>query len=369
VGGLALAVHCWLRINAAAVTSSGQTGGFTEVADVGTTIAGTVNNISLAVSTQQVAADGTFASTATASATAKPAHIVIVYKPKVVGGGGEEEPPPEPGVFTHGDQITTSNVGLLGSGEVTNETLGATTYDTAFNGQTITHKHYTGRVTVTGNNVTFRYCQFDAGITNLEGANRRFTVEDSDIGPPTGTYIFDNGVVGMIDFTLRRCRIRNCNEGARCQGSVLVEDTIVYSMNGEADDHSDCFQIYGAQGGVSGGTGLVFRRVNADCRWDAWTPAEPFDSKNWGNGTMQMGDGPTNMQITIEDSLLAGGYVCMRLEDAKASTNLSYIVRNVKIVRGSVRGAPCAITGSEQGQITWSNVTWSDNGQAIPKPT
>jgi hypothetical protein len=359
VDGYAFAVHGWL-VNSGTAPTTTQTGGFTELADVGTSMLSGVN-VALAVAAQQITADAAFASTGTPSVSAKPAAIAITYRPYT--------PPvaPPPGTFTHGDQITTSNVGLPGSGQTTTSTLGATDYDSSYDNATITNIHFTGRVTVEANNITFRYCQFDEGLEGDENADAYFTIEDSDIGPATGLFHNTDGIIGWDQFAVRRCRVRNCNEGFRCQGSTLVEDTIVYSMDGLTDDHSDCFQINGAGGGVSGGTGLVFRRVNADVRWDGWDGLT-YNSKTWGNATFEMGDGPEDMTITIEDSLLAGGYVSMHLEDALAATNLAYVVRNLKFVRGSFRDRVCDITGSEQGQITWSNVTYSDNGEAIPKP-
>lgn len=80
-GGLAIAVWGGTRTSGTGVTFSGYTNSFSEVHDTTTTRAGAGNDISLAVATRTPTADGTFASTATASGVcASIGAVIALYK-------------------------------------------------------------------------------------------------------------------------------------------------------------------------------------------------------------------------------------------------------------------------------------------------
>jgi hypothetical protein len=291
-----------------------------------------------------------------------------------------DDPPPggyTPPTFTHGDQLTASNIGYLPWGETLTTVSGDQLITTG--NQTIRNRRYTGYVEVAANNVIFERCHFYEMVSNFENSQYHFEIWDSEIGPPTGWSLSGfslasstQGAVGRYNFLLRRCYIHDWDEGPRMQMSCSIIECFIDRIHRpEPLAHCDGSQTYGANGGVSGGTGLNIIRTRYNCRM--YNDSRVVDPTDYASSCYQCGDFPVNMAVTVQNNLFEGATIGLRCYDAVTGSGLTHSITGNKFVRGSFQmfngvETPASTENSAPGNVTWSNNTWSDNGQVISAP-
>jgi hypothetical protein len=312
--------------------------------------------------------------------TASPTGVAAVARPVTGSLAGtvartaaaEAVGPYEPPTFTHGDQLTPTNIGYTPWGEelttTVEEDVLIETPDT-----TIRNTRFMGVVVIRANNVVFERCHFYKMVSNFEDQEYHFEIYDSEIGPPTGWTItgYDlessvQGAIGRYNWLARRCYIHDVDEGPRMQRSCdLVECFVDRLHRPTTNEHCDGAQTYGANGGVSGGSGLSIVR----CRFNArlYDPGRnPIGEL--GSSCYQNGDGTRDMACDVTDNLFEGATIGVRAYDAFVDSGLVYTITGNKFVRDSFQEGPATTANTDPSNLTWSNNTWSDNGEVIPAP-
>ena len=162
------------------------------------------------------------------------------------------QPPPLDGRF-----VNASNTGLAGIGvdPATLTTQGAITYSTA--GQTITGKKFTGRATITGDNITISGCQFvggDVGATayipcRVSGGSN-FTIQDCTFTPDTGlAFYIGIDIIGGDGATIQRNDIGTCSNGITLDVGTITNTLIQYNyIHDLTGGDNDCVEVYAGSG-------------------------------------------------------------------------------------------------------------------------
>lgn len=271
------------------------------------------------------------------------------------------------GTITHGDQVTSSNVGY---GSWYDDSLGralqlsdmavisGTHYLSDFYspGDLVYAVNFTGDIVVDVPNLTIRGCNFVSPVGGYLAGNHTigWTVEYStiDVSPVIGP----NGLQ-YESYTARRCYIAGCTDGGKVQGGVggtLVEECYIRVKSSDPQDHNDGLQNAGGSGDV------MIRRCNIDGR--------SVSGIGGTNAAIFSADFPTNGTFTVQDNLLAGGTYTLGLCDGTIGSNFIYVATGNKIVRNSYSVLPARRDNTVNQNITWSNNTFSDNAEVIPLP-
>jgi hypothetical protein len=171
----------------------------------------------------------------------------------------------------------------------------------------------TGAVHVRARNVTIRNSWVHGPIDNQAFANGAgidyggLLVEDTDVGPPSGTSGSQNGAVGVSGYTARRVHIHNVVEGFRVarfnnpaipprDETVVIEDSLVQIERGECS-HNDGIQGFGEP------RRAIIRDNTIDTR---------HSGPECTTGAIFVGNGNQTL-VTAEDNLLLGGGFTLRL--------------------------------------------------------
>jgi hypothetical protein len=242
------------------------------------------------------------------------------------GGSGGDQPRGNGGgsTVTHGQQITAANTGRAGAAatHIANysSTLTTVTGDRVYaTTQTIRNKRFTGKVLVTGGNVTFEFCSFtyappaasaqlqqyhggpasgavscnwcdfDPGLRgtqgNFESCNAQFG-ERGDANPlTTGS-----------SFALYRCRLEGCGNNIgihqyRSSGSSITE-CYMSNPTGGGGTHPDGIEIYS-----SDNITVLRSRLEIATNTD----------QSCINITTDFGDCTTGNPVVIRDNYINGG--------------------------------------------------------------
>lgn len=244
-GGLAIAAFGSSRFSA--VTASGYTNGFTELADLGTTKA-SGTNVSLAVATALANTDGSFSSTATLSASSAVGGVIAIYEPGTPGGG-DPDPPPDPPPDPIGYPSPTT-VGWEHTGVTLTPYTGPQIITTA--GTVIDSKDIDVVLEVRAQNVTIKRSRIKAaggfGIKQT-ASGTGLIVEDveitSDVG---GSGIIDRSILVENFATLRRVYVHNTQRGIQLGGhDILISNCYIGDNNNSTAAHTTAIL---ASGGV-----------------------------------------------------------------------------------------------------------------------
>jgi hypothetical protein len=199
--------------------------------------------------------------------------------------------------------------------------------------ETIDGMRITGDLFIDGHNVAVRNSEIHGQIKNPSMANSySYTVQDSTIGPPSGTCSADSAF-GHNNYTLERVRMRNFGEGPRVElgGNVVIRDSFFKLCDPGGDAHSDGIQ------GYLGGNDILIQHNTIDQRdvsIDRVT-ALIFWSDSSGDN------------VQFKDNLLAGGGYSIRIHAGSGHT-----VSGNRLVKDSWYYGPVT---SSCGVISWSD--------------
>lgn len=140
------------------------------------------------------------------------------------------------------------------SGVLTN-TSGAVIVTVA--GTVIENRNHTGTFDIRANNVTIRNCRI-----NANGGFR--AIHDTTAPGQTGLLVEDCEIFGATaagvqasNITIRRCEIRDCEDGMKAGNNMLVEDCYLHGFGLGPNSHGDGIQI-------SNGIGITIRNCTFD---------------------------------------------------------------------------------------------------------
>jgi hypothetical protein len=225
---------------------------------------------------------------------------------------------------------------------------------TAFNGDmvittdntVVDAKKISGDVDIRAAGVVIKNSEILGKVVNDNIATHNaFTIQDSTVGSATACSTWQNGAIGTENYTALRVHLRGFVDGFRVAGgNVRIQDSYVKLCGNNPDYHSDGIQAYGA----SGGKNIVIKHNTIDQR-SVLSEAQtspifiPNDGANQGN---------QNLEVTIEDNVLAGGGYSLRVFGDLPFTAPS--VSGNKIVNGSWGYGPVDVTCSKISK-------WEDN--------
>ncbi len=200
-----------------------------------------------------------------------------------------------------------------------------------------TNKNVSGTIYANANNITIRNVKAKGGIN---GSGRGVLIEDTELGPTTGTG-GDDGVT-VAGYTCRRCNIHNFSDGGKIYGDTLIEDSYIHDLWYKSGDHNDGLQAF------THDTGTVLLRHNVI--------SSAAQSNSGQNGALMIADG-WNGTLTAENNLFDSyGVYAVRLHE-----NGKYYIRNNRWTRHAT-----STHTTVYGQILqWTGNAFQDNGQAI----
>lgn len=188
-----------------------------------------------------------------------------------------------------------------------------------------------------------------------------YSVEDSLIDGVTGAV--PSGAQALVQggsFTLLRTEVQRGADLVRLDGSnkqSVIRDSFLHNTFHNAGDHNDAVQWYSP--GSSGN--ILIDHSSVDVR--AGNDGDP------GNAAMFLADNPSNLKVTMQHSLWAGGNSPVRLHDATRLSGNKYMFDSNTILSGSWTVGPCNLDNS----VAWDGVSgyvWINNqfstGVALP---
>lgn len=226
-----------------------------------------------------------------------------------------------------------SNTGLVGAGisEGSLSNQGTITYNSGYNGQTITGKRFTGTVTVTGTDITIDGCLFETG-SNPSGASlicngTNVIVSNCTFRTTSGnTYQVIRPTGGSL--TVDLCDISDYQDGISINGGngITIRRSFIHdTMAADGVAHRDGIEIYGGSNILIELCTIVhanFSPTNTD-RETAAINIAPWS-------------GSTNVSdVTIQDNYLDGGHMHFVIDSNQSG---SHQVNNVKVIRNRLGG-------------------------------
>lgn len=253
-------------------------------------------------------------------------------------------PPPPPGSFAPGQDMHASNTGYAGDGltaaDLTSQ--GAITYGSAFNGQTITRKAYTGHVSITGSNITIKDCSLTVSGTNAFGFDIYGTgnrVDHCTITSPAGgeayepVFIEPSSIGAQVTYddisrgenlitTYGNNACTSATPPAACVGAAPVTITNNYLHDSCGCGDPDGIELYGGSN-----VSIVNNRINYDGAYEA-----PINIAPYGSYKVQ--------GVTIRGNFLDHGQAMMLIDNQNTSCPgaTGNCLVNVKIVGNAMGG-------------------------------
>lgn len=238
-------------------------------------------------------------------------------------------PPPdptEPPSTTSGEAVNGTNTGLAAAGVSASSlvTTAGTTYGSAFNGQTISGKLYTGRVNISGNNITLKNCKVLTGglsVYGIEITGDNDTVQNCDVTAPAGKSLYEPIFLspGSDGATITRNNISRGENLLTTYGThAQITQNYLHdvALDSNPSDHPDGIEIYG------GGPVLIAgNRIQENNPYDS-----PINAAPWGSYTLT--------DLTVTDNFIDGGQ-SMTLID---NQNSNGYLRNTRIERNVMGG-------------------------------
>ncbi|HSW81184.1 MAG TPA: hypothetical protein VLG40_02195 [Candidatus Saccharimonas sp.] len=266
-----------------------------------------------------------------------------------------------------------TNTGLLNANILT-PIKGDKTFDSSYNGQTISNKDFQGFIKVTGSNITFTNCIFHGGTatsntalldTQVEDSSSPYThhggksiiVEDSEFVPMNPSVLID-GIWGE-NLTLLRINTHGSVDGMKLSNNSTLRDSYSHDTQWYDHDpnttdgtHNDAVQILD-------GTNIqiIHNTLN------------PNDSR--ANSSVQITQDFGTTGTVLLDSNWAdwGGYtfnISQKRNSDLSDTLKTVSVKNNRFGRHSEYG-PTKI-GTGVTLAAFSGNVWDDNSQPIPQP-
>src|SRR5215471_17683560 len=258
-------------------------------------------------------------------------------------------PPPPPGTFAPGESLNATNTGYAADGVTASQLTpqGAITYGTAFNGQTITLKAYTGTVYISGSHITIKDCSLTNGGLNAVGFEMHGsynTVQNCTITSPAGQSMYepvwvfgDHNTVDGVNISRGENALTTYGTNVTIRNSWL-HDT---SLASQPSDHPDSIEVYG------GGNVLILNnRIVEACGGPSSTPPCPY------SGQPGMFDSPINVApynsykvqgLTIQGNFLDNGQGATLIDNQNTSCAgaTGNCLINVKVVGNAFGGHQC----------------------------
>lgn len=276
------------------------------------------------------------------------------------------------GAFTHGQEVTASNVGWAAAGATLTTYSGPSTITT--DGTTIDSKDISGGLQINADNVTIRKSRIrahgssptDGGVMAIQqgtfyDSQTNLTIEDCEITRPSGSsnsldyalQLYGTGV------TITRCKIWNVTSGIHFNphgGSCTVEDTYIGQLVDISGlDHNDCVIANG------GANNITINRCRLEVPIAQTTPIAAYP------------EGPPNTYWLVDSCWIdGGGYGCyVGYTVGSESPNNHFTVQNN--IFGRSFFANCGSNGpvntgsggflAGTGNV-WTNNTWGGGAAA-----
>lgn len=250
------------------------------------------------------------------------------------------------------------------AGETLTVVNGNQTYDSSYNGQTISNREFRGFVTVTGSNITFVNCLFRGGTASgnsrllyATGGATNITVMDSDFEPMNPAPTIDGS--RALNTTFLRVDIRGTTDGIKTGNNVTIRDSYIHDMLWWASDPNQ-------GGGQTHNDGIqILSGVGVDIIHNTIRPAGEHGS----NAAVQI----TQDQGAVDDILIEKNHVdwggCTLNIANKPLATLTGVSTLDNHFGRNQRYANCAmLLASGVTLAGYSGNVWGDNGQPIPDP-
>lgn len=236
-------------------------------------------------------------------------------------------PPPPPTGFVLRNAL---NTGLAGAGipEAGLVTTPGTTYSTS--GAVITGKRFTGRVNVTGSNITFDGCLFNPAsgsslwLVDVTGSGT--VIKNSTFRPQSGSQ-FIGIIIEGGSLLAQSVNISGFENNISIYGgSLTIDQSYIHDPSNASNPsgHVDGIEVYG-------GTNHVFK--NSTIINKSSGSVSPINVAPWSGGASVIG-------LTIEDNYLDGGNAHL-LVDLQSSGS----VRFVRVLRNRMGGHSASTFG------------------------
>jgi len=256
-------------------------------------------------------------------------------------------PPPPPGQWAPGEAINAGNTGYAGDG-VTASQLTPTasmTYGTAYNGQTITLKAYTGEVDITGSHITIKDCSLtnggDASIGfNISGSYN--TVQNCTITSPAGKSMYEPvWIFGDHNSVIRDNVSRAENLITTYGNNVTIQENYLHdaAIDSNPSGHPDGIEV---ENGVN--TLIVNNWIVEGCGPCLTGPGmydSPVDIGGYASYKVQ--------GVTVQGNFIDNGQsnVLIDNQNSKCSGANGDCLINVKIVGNAFGGHQCVASNPQ----------------------
>jgi hypothetical protein len=249
------------------------------------------------------------------------------YRPKV-RRMSVSEPAAEGGFVLR----NASNTGLVGASisEGSLSDQGAITYNTSYNGQTITGKRFTDTVRITGNNITIDGCLFEWGSATdqvkLGSSGTGNIVSNSTFRNSSGyTYHQINVTGGSL--TVDLCDISDYQDGITADGGSLTCRRSYFHDTAAPDPgiHRDGIEIYGGSNHLIELCTIAHANF-APTGTDRETSA--INIAPWSGSDNVSG-------VIIQDNYIDGGHMHVVIDSNQSGT---HTVSNVRVLRNRFGG-------------------------------
>lgn len=283
-----------------------------------------------------------------------------------------------------------SNTGYLPGTSFTSTISSNITYSSTNNGQTITNTLFTGRVTVTGQNITFRNCWFRGSGGVMLNCNNdtvdNLLVEDCTFKPQTPSSIV-NGLFGR-NYTAKRCDMSGSVDAFSIVGkntsvidvnvSILgcyAHDLSYYSPDPSHSDnqtHNDIIQYH------YGGSNVVIRGNNLRAFMDpsigdASEPSVDRDGQHISGNTyypslshmavLMLSPAAVNItNLTVDKNYMDGGACLINCSSRETMSNV--VISNNKWGRDMRLGETFTILVRAAQPLTITGNVYEDTGAA-----
>lgn len=235
------------------------------------------------------------------------------------------------------------------------------TYDSSYNGKTISNMDFHGWVTVTGSGITFKNDFFrgraatsDHGLLDTEASTGTITVQDSTFVPSNPSAYIDGAWARNTNFY--RVNIGGGVDGLKANSNTLVQDSYIHDMNWFASDpnqgggetHNDGAQTFASEKNVT----LRHNRIDLSMVYH-------------GNSAWQ-GSGYNSL---AEYNYLDGGGCTINF-DAKSLPSGSILqpmyVNNNHFGRHQSFTGCVALISNNTRMTSYVGNVWQDTGAAVP---
>jgi hypothetical protein len=250
-------------------------------------------------------------------------------------------PPPPPAFFAPGEAMNATNTGYAGDGLTAADLTpqGSITYGSAYNGQTITRKAYTGEVDITGTGITVKDCSLTNGGKdtfgiNIFGVNDR--VDHCTITSPAGQSMYEP-VFFQPGSNGGQATYNNISRGAQAMTTYganvtfannYTHDTSIASDNTQ---HPDGIEIYG-------GSNILIRdnRIEEDNLYDS-----PVNVAPWGSYKVQ--------GLTVQGNFLDNGQAMTLIDNQNGTCPgaTGNCLINVKVIGNAMGGHTCPASNNQ----------------------